>query len=146
MVSYHPPVLSADKVLVTIGTPCSLSAVGTTETFNARVIGSPEFIAYAAADARLVDAEPDDDSLRLRWATGERTGKQASIDEIERLHGASLRANLGIRCIPELTALGDAVVTDIAASVPHDFDKGGLRELAGLGRTGRNAAAILLAH
>ena len=46
------PVLTADKVLVTIGTPCSMSAVGGTETYLARVCGKPEFIAYAAFDAQ----------------------------------------------------------------------------------------------
>jgi 3-oxoacyl-[acyl-carrier-protein] synthase II len=122
-------VLTADKVLVTIGTPCSVSAVGTTETFKARVTRSPDFIAYAAFDAGLIDIEPQQDgSLRLKWLNGE----PATVEEIERLHGEQLRANLGIRYIEELTKLGNAVVTDIAASLPHDFAKDGLRRLAGL--------------
>ncbi len=121
--------LTADKVLVTIGTPCSVSAVGTTETYKARVTRSPEFIAYAAFDAGLIDIEPKPDgSLALKRLNGEPT----TIEEIEREHGAQLRANLGIRYIEELTALGNAVVTDIAASLPHDFAKDGLRRLAGL--------------
>ncbi len=121
--------LTADKVLVTIGTPCSVSAVGTTETFKARVTGAPEFIAYAAFDSGLIDIEPGTDgSLQLKWLNGE----PASIEAIEREHGARLRANLGIRYIDELTRLGNAVVTDIAASLPHDFAKDGLRRLAGL--------------
>lgn len=121
--------LTADKVLVTIGTPCSVSAVGTTETYKARVRRAPEFIAYAAFDAGLIDIEPaDDGSLKLTW----RNGEPASIEEIEREHGQRLRANLGIRYIDELTELGNAVVTDIAASLPHDFAKDGLRRLAGL--------------
>jgi 3-oxoacyl-[acyl-carrier-protein] synthase II len=122
-------VLTADKVLVTIGTPCSTSAVGTTETYRARVLGAPEFIAFAAFDAGLVDIDPQaDGSLRLRWTNGEST----TLAEIEQLHGAQLRASLGIRYIDELTSLGNAVVTDVAASLPHDFDRGGLRRLAGL--------------
>jgi hypothetical protein len=122
-------VLTADKVLVTIGTPCSISAVGSTETYRARVIGAPEFIAYAAFDAGLVDVDPQaDGSLRFRWTNGE----PATIAEIERLHGAKLRSSLGIRYIDELTALGSSVVTDVAATLPHDFDRGGLRNLAGL--------------
>jgi len=122
-------VLTADKVLVTIGTPCSVSAVGTTETFKARVQRAPEFIAYAAFDAGLIDIEPKSDgSLTLKW----RNGKETTVEEIEREHGARLRANLGIRFIEELTALGDRVVTDIAASLPHDFAQNGLRRLAGL--------------
>jgi 3-oxoacyl-[acyl-carrier-protein] synthase II len=122
-------VLTADKVLVTIGTPCSISAVGSTETYRARVLGAPEFIAYAAFDAGLVDIDPQSDgTLRLRWTNGE----PATIADIERQHGAKLRASLGIRYIDELTAMGNAVVTDVAASLPHDFDRGGLRHLAGL--------------
>jgi hypothetical protein len=122
-------VLTADKVLVTIGTPCSISAVGSTETYLARVVGAPEFIALAAFDAGLIDIDPQaDGSLQLRWSNGE----SATLAEIERLHGAQLRASLGIRHIDELTALGNSVVTDVAASLPHDFDRGGLRRLAGL--------------
>lgn len=121
--------LTADKVLVTIGTPCSISAVGSTETYRARVARSPDFIAYAAFDAGLVDLEPQaDGSLKITW----RNGEPATIDEIEQRHGAQLRANLGIRHIEELTALGNTVVTDIAASLPHDFAQDGLRKLAGL--------------
>ncbi|MBL8270405.1 hypothetical protein, partial [Steroidobacter sp.] len=121
--------LTADKVLVTVGTPCSISAVGSTETYRARVVGAPEFIALAAFDAGLVDLDPQaDGSLKLRWTNGEST----TLAEVERLHGAQLRASLGIRYIDELTALGSAVVTDVAASLPHDFDRGGLRRLAGL--------------
>ena len=121
--------LTADKVLVTIGTPCSISAVGTTETYQARACRAPEFIAYAAFDAGLLDLEPmADGSLQLRWPGGE----PASLEEIENKYGARLRANLGIRYIDELTALGNSVVTDIAASLPHDFANNGLRRLAGL--------------
>lgn len=121
--------LTADKVLVTIGTPCSISAVGTTETYLARVTGAPEFIAYAAFDAGLIDIAPAaDGSLQLSWTNGE----PATLAQIEQRHGAPLRANLGIRYIDELTAAGASVVTDIAASLPHDFESGGLRRLAGL--------------
>jgi 3-oxoacyl-[acyl-carrier-protein] synthase II len=122
-------VLTADKVLVTIGTPCSISAVGSTETYQARVTGAPEFIALAAFDAGLVDLEPKaEESLQARWPNGE----PASFEEIERRHGEQLRANLGIRYIGELTSATGGVVTDIAAPLPHDFDSGGLRKLAGL--------------
>jgi hypothetical protein len=122
-------VLTADKVLVTIGTPCSVSAVGSTETYQARVNRDPAFIAYAAFDAGLIDIElGPDDSMRLRFTSGE----PATIEEIERRHGEQLRANLGIRFIDELTAAGPAVVTDIVAPLPHDFESGGLRHLGGL--------------
>jgi hypothetical protein len=127
---FRPPVLTADKVLVTVGTPCSVSAVGSTETFHARVTGAREFIAYAAFDAGLVDLEPTGDgALAMRWCDG---GEPASIEAIEERHGARLRANLGIRHVDELTAAGTAAVTDIAAPLPHDFARGGLRRLAGL--------------
>ena len=120
--------LTADKVLVTVGTPCSISAVGSTETYLARVTQAPEFIAYAAFDAGLIDIELSGGAPALRWVDGTPT----TIDEIERRHGAQLRANLGIRYVPELTAAGASVVTDIAAPLPHDFESGGLRKLAGL--------------
>jgi hypothetical protein len=121
-------VLTADKVLVTVGTPCSISAVGSTETYHARVTGAPEFIAYAAFDAGLIDIELSGGAPALRWLDGTAT----TLDEIERRHGAQLRASLGIRFVPELTAAGASVVTDIAAPLPHDFESGGLRKLAGL--------------
>lgn len=122
--------LSADKVLVTVGTPCSISAVGSTETYLARVTGAAEFIAYAAFDAGLVDLEPaTDGSLELRWNA---SGEPASLADIERRHGAQLRANLGIRYIDELMATPESVVSEIGASLPHDFAAGGLRRLAGL--------------
>jgi len=123
-------VLTPDRVLVTIGTPCSLSAVGSTETFLAKTVAAPDFIVYAAFDAGIVDLEPEGaGSVRARWSA---TSDEATIDEIERRHGEALRAGLGIRQIGELTAQGDAVVSDIAASLPHDMAEGGLRRLAGL--------------
>ena len=122
--------LTPDRVLVTIGTPCSLSAVGSTETFLARAVAAPDFIVHAAFDAGIVDLEPEGDGSVRAWWSG--TSDEATIAEIERRHGEALRAGLGIRHIGELTAQGDAVVTDIAASLPHDMAEGGLRRLAGL--------------
>jgi 3-oxoacyl-[acyl-carrier-protein] synthase II len=121
-------VLTADKVLVTVGTPCSLSAVGSTETYQARVTGDPDFIAYAAFDAGLVDLAPQSDgSLNVSWIGGEPT----TVEEVERRHGEQLRSHLGIRYIQELRSLESGVVTDIAACLPHDFESGGLRRFAG---------------
>jgi 3-oxoacyl-[acyl-carrier-protein] synthase II len=126
-------VLPADKVLVTIGTPCSMSAVGGTETYAARVTGKPEFIAYAAFDAGLIDVDVrGTGSPTFRWTQGDRAGQVATLADIESQFGDRLRSNLGIRHIDELTALGPAAVTDIAASLPHDFASGGLRRQAGL--------------
>ncbi|MFL6576740.1 MAG: hypothetical protein ACJ8MR_08985 [Povalibacter sp.] len=125
--------LTADKVLVTIGTPCSVSAVGTTETYNARVIGDPNFIAFAAFDAGLIDVQfGSAGALSFRWVQGDHSGQPATLQQIEQQYGARLRANLGIRYIDELTKLGSAVVTDIVASLPHDFANGGLRRQAGV--------------
>jgi len=122
-------VLTADKVLVTVGTPCSVSAVGTTETYLAKVAGAPEFIGFAAFDAGLVEIEPAaDGALRFKWANGE----PATLAEIEQRHGEQLRKSVGIRYIDDLTKLAGKVVTDIAASLPHDFATGGLRRLSGL--------------
>jgi len=123
-------VLTADKVLVTIGTACSMSAVGSTQTYLARVANSPEFIAYAAFDAGLVDIEPRaDGSLHLQWHG---QGGTATLEQIEAAHGAQLRANLGIRYIEELTARAPAIITEIAAGLPHKLADRGLRDLAGL--------------
>lgn len=139
-ISYGSQVLTADKVLVTVGTPCSISAVGGTETYNARVEGSPEFIGLAAFDAGLVDVTTAaDGTLRWHWADG---GDATTLDAIEARHGAHLRANLGIRFIDELTARAGAIVTDIAASLPHDLANGGLRRLAGLSYSDIRESAI----
>src|SRR5262245_40573179 len=116
--------LSTDQVLVTVGTPCTMSAVGSTETFLARVAGTPNFIAHAAFDAGLVDF----DGEVLRWTAD---GSSASLKEIEARSGQVLRANLGIRSIRDRLGSNDAI-TDIAAPLPHDLDDGGLRRLAGL--------------
>ncbi len=133
-VSCHLPahgvaLLRPENVLVTIGTPCSLSAVGTTQTYLALVANAPEFIALAAFDAGLVDLAPNaNGSVTASWQPGD----NAAFDDIEQKHGRRLRANLGIRFIDELSGFGDGVVTDIAASLPHDLADGGLRRLAGL--------------
>jgi 3-oxoacyl-[acyl-carrier-protein] synthase II len=117
--------LTSDKVLVTIGTPCSMSAVGSTETYRARVTGSPDFIAYAAFDAGLIDF----DGETMKWT---RNGETATLAEIESLHGVQLRANLGIRSIRDRFANNIDLATDIAAVLPHDLEDGGLRRMAGL--------------
>ena len=116
--------LRSDQVLVTIGTPCSMSAVGGTETFNARVRHAPEFIAYAAFDAGLIEF----DGTAMRWTAD---GTTASLADIEARHGEALRANLGIRSIRDRFPPQVDLQTDIAAPLPHDLESGGLRRLAG---------------
>jgi 3-oxoacyl-[acyl-carrier-protein] synthase II len=121
-----PAKLTSQQVLVTVGTPCTLSAVGGTETTRALVRSDPNFILYAAFDAGLVDltVEPDGD-VSARYRDG------APVDGIalEATHGSRLRSSLGIRVMDDL--VGDAI-TDIAAPLPHDLAGGGLRKLAGL--------------
>jgi 3-oxoacyl-[acyl-carrier-protein] synthase II len=126
--------LTAEQVLVTIGTPCSLSAVGSTETYQARVSGAPEFIAFAAFDAGLVDfaGDPGARQIQLVWAKGPKTGSAATLDDIEREHGAQLRAQMGIRSIADRLPPGAPLECDIAACLPHDWEDGGVRPLAGL--------------
>ena len=50
--------LPAHQVLVTVGTPCTVSALGTTETTVARLLDDPSVTAFAAFDAGLVDLSP----------------------------------------------------------------------------------------
>lgn len=125
--------LSAERVLVIVGTPCSMSAVGSTFTFEAKVARSDEFIAFAAFDAGLVDLEvdPATDAVRARWRQGEEKGSFATTEEIESRYGASLRSQLGIRQIPhQRSDLPSAL--DLAAPLPHDLENGGLRALTGI--------------
>lgn len=126
--------LRSDQVLVTIGTACTLSAVGSTETYQALVAQSEEFLPLAAFDAGLVelDAEAANAAEGMRWAEGEHAGQPVSLDELKRLHGATLRASMGIRHVPGVRELAPRVVTDIAAPLPHDLETVGLRRLAGL--------------
>lgn len=100
--------LSTDKVLATIGTPCSMSAVGSTDTFLARVADSPEFIGLAALDAGLVEFKNPAQSAEteMTWLAGERKGQPATLAEIEASVGARLRENLGIRSIRRAEGTG----------------------------------------
>lgn len=126
--------LTADKVLVTIGTPCCVSAVGSTETYQAKVAGAPEFVGFAAFDAGLVNFAPISSQARPEfvWAVGPKAGEPAALEDIEREHGAALRAQLGIRSIADRLPEGAPKELDIAACLPHDWEDGGLRRFAGL--------------
>lgn len=122
-----PTRLPAHRVLVTVGTPCTLSAVGSTETARAVMLREPEAVALAAFDAGLVDLTVDaDNSIRAAWPDG----SPASLEQIEARHGARLAAERGIRAVPELVDRGSPV--DVAAALPHDLADGGLRRLAGI--------------
>lgn len=126
--------LRSDQVLVTVGTACTISAVGSTETYQARVAQSEEFLPLAAFDAGLVEIDPEAESAAhgMRWATGDHAGQPVSLDELKRLHGDALRSGSGIRHVPHVRELAPRVVTDIAAPLPHDLETVGLRRLAGL--------------
>ncbi|RDD81731.1 hypothetical protein DVJ77_11280 [Dyella tabacisoli] len=125
--------LSGHQVLVTIGTPCTMSAVGSTETYQAKVRGEADFIAMAAFDAGLIAFDdPADDISSMRWVGGEQAGQPATLAEIETRYGSQLRANLGIRRIDPNLLMPSQTVTDIAACLPHDLENGGLRRLAGI--------------
>ena len=126
--------LPATQVLCTIGTPCTLSAVGTTETYRALVIGSHTAIAFAAFDAGLVDVDSSRSTVtepRFVRADAEHRGESVAIEEIEAIWGARLRASMGIRQLSR-EKLAPHVATDIAAPLPHDLEDGGVRRLAGL--------------
>lgn len=127
------PPLPANQVLVSIGTPCNVSAVGTTETHRALATRSPLAIGFAALDAGLVEVD-------LERSTAEQPcfiersvegGAPISLEEIERRYGARLRSQMGIRELAKEN-LAPHVQADIGAPLPHDLEHGGLRRLAGL--------------
>lgn len=133
--------LPASRVLVTVGTPCTMSAVGSTETARALMEGAPDLIALSAFDAGLVDLSVGDDGeLTACWPDG----SPAPFDEIDARHGAALGERRGIRAVPELLDRGAAV--DVAAGLPHDLATGGLRRLAGLGYADVRGSALRDLH
>ena len=126
--------LPARQVLVTVGTPCAMSALGSTDTHRAIVAGDQRAIAFAACDAGLVAVD-----ARLGTASepafvqidGDREGAPISSQEIDARWGTALRAAMGIRRLGR-GEIAEHVLTDIAAPLPHDLETGGLRRLAGL--------------
>lgn len=133
MRSAEPARLSASQVLVTVGTPCTMSALGSADTHRAIVTGDKHAMAFAACDAGLVavDAERGSASAPAFVRVGERDGHPISLPEIEASWGAILRQQMGIRRLPR-QAIAEHLLTDIAAPLPHDLEAGGLRRLAGL--------------
>src|ERR1700760_4887197 len=65
--------LRCDQVLVTVGTAYTMSAVGSTETYQALVAQSEEFLPLAAFDAGLVELDPAAARVR-RGPRGTRPG------------------------------------------------------------------------
>lgn len=124
----------ANRVLCTIGTPCTISAVGSTETQRAVVARSPDAIAFAAVDADLVAVDMERSTAaapRFVHARGDRAGQAITVDEIDATWGERLRAESGIRHLPP-ARLAPHIPAGIGAPLPHDLEDGGLRRLAGL--------------
>ena len=110
-----------------------MSALGSADTHRATVTGDKHAIAFAACDAGLVvvDGQHSSASAPAFIRVGEREGDPISLQEIEARWGATLRENMGIRRLPH-HAMAEHILTDIAAPLPHDLERGGLRRLAGL--------------
>jgi 3-oxoacyl-[acyl-carrier-protein] synthase II len=129
--------IPASQVLVAVSTACSASALGTTETRLAAATENPNFIGFAAFDARLVDVDPNSpvaDPVFLR-REGDQAGQPISIPEINERWGSRLREDMGSRFLPS-TMMAAHVPTDIGAPLAHRLERGsepgGLRERAGL--------------
>ena len=134
--------LPADQVLVTVGTPCGVSAVGTTETHRALAEGDElRALTHAAFDAGLVDFDLDGGSVATPKTVRCDDGKVMTADEIRSEWGERLRSRSGIRQL-ELEQRADHLPCDLAAPLAHDLEAGGLRALAGLGMRDLRASAL----
>lgn len=126
--------LPTSHVLVTVGTPCTISAVGTTETHRALVAKSEAAIGFCAFDAGLVDVDLERSTAaepRFVHAEGPRRGEPIRVDEIESTWGERLRSAMGIRRLSH-ERLAPHLASDIAAPLPYDLEEGGLRRASGL--------------
>src|SRR5690349_10907713 len=109
--------LPASRVLCTIGTPCTMSAVGSTETHRALATANASAIGFAAFDAGLVDVSPDSlasSEPRFVHRTGPERGAPVSLDQIESAWGDQLRRSMGIRALSR-DRLAAHIPTDLAA-------------------------------
>ena len=122
--------VSADQVLVTVGTVSGVSATGTVETQRALVAGAPHFIGLAAFDAGLVAVDVSGGEPRFSVRAGGNAGEPISVEEIEARWGQQLRGQLGIR---QLGSVAAGLPADLGARLPHDLESGGLRRLLGMG-------------
>ncbi len=134
--------LPADQVLVTVGTPCGVSAVGTTETHRALADGDEyRALAFAAFDAGLVDFDLEASTAASpRWVRRD-DGRAMTPEEIHSEWSEGLRSGWGIR---QLSAeqRAEHLPCDLAAPLAHDLEEGGLRSLAGLGMRDLRASAL----
>jgi 3-oxoacyl-[acyl-carrier-protein] synthase II len=134
MNTFKPTQLSSRQVLVSVGTLCGVSAVGTTETHRALVTGDPNMIGLAALDAGLVKVSEATSALAnptFTIADGKDRGRPVSLDEIESRWGTRLRDAMGVRVLGS-DFLAPHILSDVGAPLPHDLENGGLRRLAGL--------------
>jgi 3-oxoacyl-(acyl-carrier-protein) synthase len=120
-------VLSADQVLVTVGTGASLSAVGSTETHRALAENREDALGFAAFDAGLVNISGTAASPVFM----DLAGAPLSIQDIRARFGEKLTAGMGIRALPR-DHVAAHVLADIAALLPHDLEDAGLRRQAGI--------------
>jgi len=130
----HNAPLHASQVLVTVGSLCSMSAVGGSETHRALVTKSSKLCGFAALDAGLLSVDLERGTALepcFVQCDGERAGEPISDAEIAARWGQRLRADMGIRVLPR-QMVAEHVLTDIAAPLPHDLETGGLRRLSGL--------------
>jgi 3-oxoacyl-[acyl-carrier-protein] synthase II len=120
--------LSADQVLVTVGTVSGVSSTGTVETQRALVAGHRNMIGFAAYDAGLVDVDATAEEPRFWIRHGEARGQVIEPGEIELRWGEALRAQMGVRALVDRAP---HLPSDLGAPLPHDLERGGLRQLAG---------------
>ncbi len=124
--------LHPSRVLCTIGTPCTMSAVGSTETHRAVVTGSPLAIGFAALDAGLVEVDASASTAEEPAFLRKGAGGRMSVEDMEARWGTELRSRMGIRAL-DPSVMAPHLSTDLAAPLPHDLEDGGLRRLAGIG-------------
>lgn len=125
--------IPANQVLVTVGTGAIASAIGTTEAHRAANINDPNLLGFAAADARLVSIDPDSPlhSPVFLHREGDQTGQPISVSEITERWGSRLLEDMGTRRLPA-TMMAAHVPVTIGGPLPHDLERGGLRELMGM--------------
>lgn len=114
-----------------------MSAVGSTEAHRALATRSPLFIGFAAFDAGLVDIDVERSTAGAPVfvrGSGEHRGEPIALADIEASWGERLRLDLGIRRLPRESILPH-LAADLAAPLPHDLERGGLRARAGLTST-----------
>jgi hypothetical protein len=132
MRSGEPVRLPANQVLVTVGTPCTLSALGSADTHRAIVTGDKHAIGFAACDAGLVAVDAEGE--QREWTVFVRVGVSAtaspSRSRRSRRAGSDPARQHG-HSTPLAPPIAEHLLTDIAAPLSRS-EHGGSRRLAGL--------------